>query len=267
QRLPRNVALQIITVVEDPSLPETADRLDALSQAVSRLSSQVALAGIHSAGAAPIREFRFMRLDGRRVGAVMVTMGGELLRHGFTPSWEVTAQKLEGLAGYFNEKGSFMTLPQARRLFCREASAPDGPPMAREACAVAMALETAIATASARLVFVEGVQNLFSHMTGEGDMVALRAASAALGEKEKLMALLDQLAREPGESVMVGGESRIEEFFGCSVVAHPFAGPHGVEGAIGVIGKKRMDYGFARALVSLAARRLTRSLGGAEKWS
>jgi len=86
-----------------------------------------------------------------------------------------------------------------------------------------------------------------------------------LGEKKTMMPLLSALAKGGAESVMIGAEMLIGGLAACSVVAHPFAGPHGVEGAIGVIGKKRMDYGYARALVSLAARRMTKSLGGQER--
>jgi heat-inducible transcriptional repressor len=266
-RLPHAISSQIIEAAEDPALPETTSRLDAISRTVSRLSHQVALAGLVSTGAVPIREYVFMRLGAGRIGVALVTMNGELLRHSFNPGWEPTTRKLERMTAYFNEKLSFMTVSQARRLCGREltSSAGERAELARDAHALAQALDEGMTAADSEMVIVEGAENLVNLVEDGGDLDAVKALGDALGEKKTMMPLLSALAKGGAESVMIGAEMLIGGLAACSVVAHPFAGPHGVEGAIGVIGKKRMDYGYARALVSLAARRMTKSLGGQER--
>ncbi|MDH5637671.1 MAG: hypothetical protein OEZ04_04210 [Nitrospinota bacterium] len=268
-RLPRQCVQMINQVVEDPAQPETATRLDALSQALSTLSRQVGLVGLNSTGSAPIREYSFMRLGDGRLGAVMATVSGELLRGAVKPGWDVSGGKPERMSAFFNDRFSYMTVPQARRLLDRQTKTASGEDAVwtREAYCLALALEEGLAAGHSRRIYVEGVANLYQHVEGEDDIKAIMALGAAMGENGNLVALIDDLAKEEKETVMVGSQSRIDGFSECSVVAHSFAGPHGLEGAIGVIGKKRMDYGFAIALVSLAARRLTASLGGAGKWS
>ena len=267
-KLSRESVRMINEAVEDPALPETAARLDALSHAISRLSRQVGLAGFLSSEAAPIREYSFMSLGSKTVGAVMATMSGELLRYAVKPGWDSSAKKLEKMASYFNGKFSYMTVPQARRLLFRESGGAMGEhaPLAKDAYRLALALEQGMAARDSQSVYVEGVGNLMSHVEGNEDMETIKSMVATLGEKKKLMLLLDQLSKSEGKMVVIGSQSQIDGFSGCSVVAHSFAGSHGVEGIIGVIGKKRMDYGLALALVSMAARRLTASLRGGMQW-
>jgi len=268
-RLPRHCVRMISDVVDDPAQPDTAARLDALSRTLSTLSRQVGLAGMNSLGAAPIREYSFMRLGGGRLGVVMATMHGELLRGAVKPGWDISGGKPERMASFFNDQLSYMSVPQARRLLQRQARAANGEQAAflLEACDLALALEEGLAARHSRRIYVEGVANLFHDVESEEDFRAIMAMGAAMGESGNMTALLDDLVNGEKETVMVGSQSKIEGFSQCSVVAHSFAGPHGLEGAIGVIGKKRMDYGFAMALVSLAARSLTASLGGAGRWS
>ncbi|MDH5510719.1 MAG: hypothetical protein OEZ32_10250 [Nitrospinota bacterium] len=268
-RLPRQCVKLINEVVDDPAQPETATRLDALSRALSTISRQVGLAGLNSTGSAPIREYSFMRLGDDRLGAVMATMSGELLRGAVKPGWDVSGGKPERMSAFFNDRFSYMTVPQARRLLDRQTKTTTGADavFAQEAYHLALALEEGLAVGHSKKIYIEGVANLYQHVDGEDDIRAIMALGAAMGESGNLTALIDGLAKGEGETVMVGSQSMIDGFSECSVVAHSFAGPHGLEGAIGVIGKKRMDYGFAIALVSLAARSLTVSLGGAGKWS
>ena len=266
-RLSRAAAGSIIAAAEDPTLPETSARLDALSRIISRLSRQVSLAGIVSSEAAPIREYAFMRLGPGRVGVAMATMSGELLSNCLKVDWEPTAKRLERITAYFNSKMTYMTAAQARRLCAREMASASGEEaaLAKDAHSLAVALEVWISALKTDTVIVEGAENLVNLVEDGEDIESVKALGDKLGEKNAMAQLLSSLAKGGVESVMIGSQTLIGELYACSVVAHPFAGRHGVAGAIGVIGKKRMDYGYTRALVALAARSMAKSLGDAQE--
>jgi len=105
---------------------------------------------------------------------------------------------------------------------------------------------------------VKGFGNL---VRGSGeDAGRITALIEALDGKRKIAELLDECNKSEGISLTIGSESEIEELFDYSVVAHPFAGTGGLEGGLGIIGPKRMDYSHIISLVAYAAKALSHRL-------
>jgi len=106
-------------------------------------------------------------------------------------------------------------------------------------------------------VVVEGEMNLLS--SPELDLDRLRAALAALRDKERLAELLDRTLSHAGPIVWIGDGSGPASLRGLALIAMPYDAA-GALGTIAVLGPSRIDYARVASLVDSAARALTSTL-------
>lgn len=105
------------------------------------------------------------------------------------------------------------------------------------------AVAEAIKHETAPLIYTSGANNIFRYPELSGGENASRLIST-FEEKEQLAKLLD-VSHDDAENdiqVYIGDESPMQEMQDCSVVTARYDLGDGVQGTVGVVGPKRMDY-------------------------
>lgn len=118
-------------------------------------------------------------------------------------------------------------------------------------------------------IFLEGTTNML-RAPEFAEYNSIQALLEAIEQKSKLVALLNScLDTEPNSvSIVIGSESRMDDFGACSIVSSPISLADRVIGSVGVLGPKRMEYPRMIGLVGSIASQFnsligrTTSLGG-----
>jgi heat-inducible transcriptional repressor len=248
----------------DPeSLREIADTLTAMSRALSHLSERVAVIGLASWLAAPIKSIHFVRLTDRMAMAVTVTRGGQVRSQVIRLADDFSQDLLDRLSNYFNHRFGGRTLTQIRVKLTEETLRLQerADLLLRWSLAVAQAVDDAAGADGP--VVVNGTSNL---LTGGSvvDAERLHEAMATLGEQGRMAGLLAELLKAEGIRYFIGVETNIDSFADLSVVGRAIGLKGAPIGAVGIIGPKSMNYGRAAALVAAAADEIHRRLAGAD---
>ncbi len=262
--LPPDQALDIHLATHSSEWLELADLMESVSKTLSNLSKQASLVGLTSPGAAPIKKIQFVHISGRLVLAVMVMPSGEIRRYVIATQEDVTQDSLDRMTNYFNDRFTYLSLAQIRRLLLKELQLEQNRlnRMITWAFAVTEALERQADLDDSERIYLEGANNLIRLTEDNADLAKIRALFETLNEKGKLLSLLEECIQSEGINLTIGAESEIDGFDDYTVVTHAFSGFDGMTGAVGIIGQKRMDYGHSMALVACAALSVSRRLTG-----
>ncbi|HXK22402.1 MAG TPA: heat-inducible transcriptional repressor HrcA [Myxococcota bacterium] len=204
-----------------------------------------------------LRHIALVRLGARRILAVLVTENGAAHRRVVEHDAPLTQAELDRLASLLGERVDGRTLLEVRELFAAEAQR-----------------ELRQADRMVQLAFELGARAVAVDEVADGDLVIatrlalldqpefrdperIRELFTALETKERLVELLDRLlARSQGVRVALGGEVDEPSLHRCALVAARY----GEDGALGVIGPARMDYGRVISLVDYCSRVVTEKL-------
>jgi len=105
-------------------------------------------------------------------------------------------------------------------------------------------------------IFLGGTLNMLR--TPEfAEKKSIRNLLEAMEQKSKLISLLTLCLEQDNVSIVIGSESRIEDFGACSVVSSPFSLGDRVIGSVGVLGPKRMEYSRMIGLVGNIANQFS----------
>jgi heat-inducible transcriptional repressor len=240
--------------------------LERTSQVLAALSSGVGVAISAMPGGDQLEHVHFSRLAAARVLAVVVTRGGMVRDRVLALDRDLSLGELETAANFLNENFRGWEIERVRaelRLRVeRERSE-----VHRMMNAVEQLWAKAIpAAAATQTVYVEGVANLVSPLSGVEDRERLREMLGALAAKQRLVELLNAYidARQESVRVVFDLEEQAPEFGGLVLIA---AGARLGEsgellGTVGVIGPKRMQYERTMSAVGYVAQMLERQRAG-----
>jgi heat-inducible transcriptional repressor len=221
---------------------------------LSELSTQTALVITPAISDSVLQRLRFIRLEGSKLLAVVVTREGLVHNAHLECGARVGERELERIHNYLEELIVGRSLNEIRRLLREEledARARRDALRERATLLGEQAVSASLDTASELLV--EGRTRLLEQPELKD---RLREIMAALEEKARILDLLDQAAETDGGPLVIIGSEGGAGFEGCALVTAPFR--HGAsEGQIGVIGSIRMDYPAMLPLVNLSARLLS----------
>jgi len=111
-------------------------------------------------------------------------------------------------------------------------------------------------------MFVSGQKQLLD-IPELGVIDTVRSLLVAFEDKKVFMRLIDQVERTSGDvRVFIGSEHALLHMEQISVVLARYQGADQLQGALGVIGPRRMHYEHVLPLVEQAARRVSTLLGG-----
>jgi heat-inducible transcriptional repressor len=245
---------------------EAAAQFDGLMAAASRvLHALTKHAGVVAAPrpqSERLQRIEFLQLREGRVLALLVSRSGAVRNRLITlrPGETASAAELERSAHYLNELIADLTLAQAQLKLRAQLERDRRELDALQARALALGAQAV--TPDEPAVHIEGQASLLEDSSL--DVAKIRALFKALGEKERLLSVLDRTLEAQELQIFIGAESGIVEP-DLAIVAAPYRLKGEVVGALGVIGPTRMDYARVVPLVELTARTVGLTLDAGEE--
>jgi len=235
-------------------LPGETESFRETVRVLSELSTQAALVITPAISDSVLQRLRFIRIDGAKLLAVVVTREGLVHNSQLECEGPIDERELERIHNYLEELIVGRSLNEVRQVLRNELD--DARARRDELRERATLLgERALASSVARTseLLVEGRTKLLEQPDLQG---RLRDIMDALEEKARILDLLDQAAETDGGPLVIIGREGGEGFEGCALITAPFR-HGGAEGQIGVIGSIRMDYPAMLPLVNLSANLLS----------
>ncbi len=198
-----------------------------------------------------LRHISFVRVSSDRLMAVLLSEGGRAFQRVIEEPGQGDQAELDRMAAALNERVAGRTLRSVREHLVREATALRGHAEALLARVLSLEAETH----DAELVL--GTRVVLLDQPEFQDPERLRALLRTVEEKEKLVALVDQLVAGQGVRVAFGADVSDSSLDHCALVAAPYGRPEAPLGALGVIGPNRMDFARVVPLVGYVSRVLT----------
>ncbi|NIM01040.1 MAG: heat-inducible transcription repressor HrcA [Acidobacteria bacterium] len=240
---------------------EIPDLLAEASRQLSQFSNQVGLVLAPNLQRIPIDRIEFVRLDTRRVVAILVTRSGVVHNRMFETAEPAAQEELDRIGRYLTDELAGLTLPEMRdRVLSRmaeERAAYDR--LTRQSLELGRrALESHEEEAE---LLVEGASNLIGSPEFS-ELETMRGLMRTLEEKKALIQLLSRVIDEGGLQVVIGGENPDEQLSRCSLVVAGYGTKAQTLGTLGIVGPTRMEYAKAIALVGHLATVLSRLMSG-----
>jgi heat-inducible transcriptional repressor len=247
----------------DRSRGEIAEMLGEASRQLSQLSHQVGLVLAPDMGRIIVEHLEFVRLDARRVVAILVGRAG-LVHNRILELDRVPDQdELERIGRYLSDEFGGMPLERMRDALRQRLREERAIYDRLVAASLDLGHKAVEAEASAGELFVEGASNLL-HLPEFADLDVVRTLFRALEEKRVLIDLLGRVLEGEGIQVVIGEENPLSDLARCSLVASNYGSAERPMGTVGIVGPTRMEYPRAMALVSYLAGALSRLLVNTE---
>jgi len=259
-RLSPSQAQAIDTALAD-SRGEIPDLLAEVSRQLSQFSKQVGLVLAPNLQRVPIDRIEFVRLDSRRVVAILVARSGVVHNRVLEIAEPAEQVELDRIGRYLTDELGGLTLPEMRdRLLIRmgEERAAYDRLMMQSLELGRQALESREDDAE---LLVEGASNLIGSPEFS-ELGAMRDLFRTLEEKKALIQLLSQVIDGEGVQVVIGAENPQEQLSKCSLVVATYGTETQTRGTLGIVGPTRMEYAKAIALVEHLAGVLSGLLSG-----
>ncbi|HET9299927.1 MAG TPA: heat-inducible transcriptional repressor HrcA [Candidatus Polarisedimenticolaceae bacterium] len=233
---------------------DVAELLEEASRQLSRLSHHVGVVLAPELRRIVVEHLEFVRLDPRRVVAVLVDRTGVVHNRIVEDENASDQEDLDRVGRWLTDQFAGRTLQQMREELLRRVSEEwaAGLALARKA------VEPAAGEPEGEL-FVEGMANLLDE-PAFADLARMRAILKTLEEKSRLVDLLGRVLDGEGVQVVIGSENPLPGLADCSLVTSTYGAGDRVLGTVGVVGPTRMEYARTVALVDHLAKVLTRLL-------
>ena len=261
-RVPPSQAQAIDAALAD-SRGEIPDLLAETSRQLSQFSNQVGLVLAPNLQRVLIDRIEFVRLDSRRVVAILVARSGVVHNRVLEIAEPAEQVELDRIGRYLTDELGGLTLPEMRdRLLTRmgEERAAYDRLMMQSLELGRQALESHQDDAE---LLVEGASNLIGS-PDFSELETMRGLFRALEDKKALIQLLSQVIDGAGVQVVIGEENPQEQLNKCSIVVASYGTQSQTLGTLGIVGPTRMEYAKAIALVDHLAGVLSRLLSGPE---
>ncbi|MFC3715473.1 heat-inducible transcriptional repressor HrcA [Luteimonas soli] len=257
-RSPEERQIQLI----HEGLAAQASTQEVLREASSRLSDIsrfVGLVTVPRRDRFAFRHIDFVRLDERRVLAILVFTDGEIQNRAVEMPRPLSASELEWIANYLNQNYAGLGLAEIRERLVGELDHERREVDKRMAATVALAQAT-LQPGDGEDMLVSGQTKLMGGTQGLADIEHLRELFEAFQRKSELLQVLEGCLRADGVRLFIGEESGVTSMEQCSLIAAPYASDGRVLGVLGVIGPTRMDYDRVITTVQATAQALSRTM-------
>ena len=237
---------------------EITELLEEASHQLSRFSNQVGVVLAPELRRIVVEQIEFVRLDLRRVVAVLVGRSGVVHNRILDLAEPLEQFELDRVSAWLSQEFRGKELAEIRRMLAERLSeerAALDRLVARGLELGRLALETGEGPAE---VYVEGASKLLDQPEFALDPERVKELMRALERKRTLVELLGRVLDEDGVQVVIGAEQPEVGLPPCSVVAAAYGAPGRVMGTLGLVGPTRMEYAQAIALVEYLAQVLSR---------
>jgi heat-inducible transcriptional repressor len=237
----------------------TQEVLRDASSRLSEISHFVGLVTVPRRDRFAFRHIDFVRLDERRVLAILVFTDGEVQNRAVEVPRPLSASELEWIANYLNQNYAGLGLTEIRGRLVAELDDERREVDKRMAATVALAQAT-LQPADDEDMLVSGQTKLMGGSQGLADVERLRELFEAFQRKSELLQVLEGCLRADGVRLFIGEESGVTSMEQCTLIAAPYASGGRVLGVLGVIGPTRMDYDRVITSVQATAQALSRTM-------
>jgi len=246
---------------------EIPELLAEASRQLSRFSRHVGVVTGPEMRTIVVEHVEFVRLDPRRVVAVLVGRSG-IVHNRILECDEPDQRELDRIGRYLSDQFQGKTLLEIRQALLERLAADSAAYDRLVGRSLELGRRAIEGQAQAADVFVEGASNLLE-LPEFADLERMRGLIRTLEEKNQLVDLLSRVLDGGGPQVVIGRENPVADLADCSVVASTYRAGDQVVGTVGIVGPRRMEYARAIALVEHLAEVLTRllsaSVGGEER--
>jgi len=259
-RIPRTQA-QAIDAALAGSGGEIPDLLVEASRQLSQFSNHVGLVLAPNLQRVLIDRIEFVRLDPRRVVAILVARSGVVHNRMLEITDPEEQVELDRIGRYLSDELGGLTVPEMRdRLLNRmaEERAAYDRLMAQSLELGQKALESGDDAAE---LLVEGASNLLGSPEFS-EIEEMRGLFRTLERKKALIRLLGQVIDGGGVQVVIGEENSQTELNKCTLVVAGYGSDTRKLGTLGIVGPTRMEYAKAIALVDHLAGAISTLLSG-----
>jgi heat-inducible transcriptional repressor len=246
----------------EASQGEITDLLSAASHQLSRFSHQVGVVLVPEVRRIVIEHFEFVRLDPRRVVAILVGRSGVVHNRILDIAEAIDQPSLDRVGRYLTQEFGGRTVPEIREKLREQVLAERAAYDRLVARGIELGRKTLEAEPGDGEVIVDGAANLLESPEF-ADPEKLRGLMQALDHKQTLIALLGRVLEDEGVQVVIGEDPSETGLPGCSLVASSYGAGNRVMGTLGIVGPTRMEYAQAIALVDHLAQVLNRYFSGA----
>jgi heat-inducible transcriptional repressor len=212
-------------------------------------------------GRLPVRHVSLVRVSTERLLAVVVSRSGQAHQRVVEDPGTGDQAELDRIAALLNERVADHTLDEIRRRLSRDLERMRGEADRLVGRALQLGLRICEATGE-RLDLVLATRLAILDHPEFQDPGRVRELLEALDAQEQLAEVLDRILEADEVSVTFGADLGRSGLYRCALVAAPYRDPQdgAIEGAVGVIGPDRMDYGRIIPLVGYCSQLLTEKL-------
>lgn len=251
--------------------PVDADRIQAatmgdllanVSEGLSRAAHNLAFALGPASDGVTLAHIDFIPLDASRVLVVVVATGGEVTHKAIDLGERVTAATLTQAANYLNSEFVGWPLWKIRAEIRVRLEEDRGLYGTLVAHALRLAGRSLADLPAHPTLIVQGAARLLEEATQGMErlpLTTLQALFKMIEEKDRLVRLLTEYVEGPGLTIVIGAEHGAPALREFSLIAAAYSDGER-QGAVGVIGPRRMHYARAIAAVERACWTVSRAL-------
>ncbi len=238
---------------------------DGASSVLSGLSSCVGVVlapKIHK----PISQIQFMRLEGDKVLAIMVTRDGMVENRMIAVPESVGRDLLDQAASYINERIAGRTVGEIRDIIMHEIGHGESQLQRLTATLVEQGVILPMTSLEDDYIFVRGQSHLLGDEVTAQSLGEIRDLLSALEEHKNMLDIMDAVRDGDGVQIFIGSENRIfgrnDGGTGWTTIIRPYRDETGrIIGATGVIGPTRLNYKRIVPIVDYTAQIMEKLLG------
>ena len=250
---------QAIDAAMTRSRGEIAELLGEAARQLSRVSQYVGVVLVPEMRRIVVEHLEFVRLDPRRVVAVVVDRAGVVHNRILHDHEEFEQADLDRMGRELSERFAGQPLAVMREAIARELLEERATLDRLRARLLELGREAVSIEEGTAGVLVEGASNLLG-APEFGDLERTKELLRVLEQKGRLVDLLERVLEGEGVQVVIGRENPVSSLSDLSVVASTYGAGERVLGTVGIVGPTRMEYARTIALVDHLAHVLTRFL-------
>lgn len=240
-----------------------AELMDSVSSALSEVTQMAGVILVPRRDYTTLKRIEFLRLEPRRVLAILVINEKEIQNRVIDTVREYSASELQQATNYLNSIFAGKDIGDVRRALLDEMRRAKEQMNTMMQTAIEMAGQVFDRQKTESDVVLAG-QTKLMHFAELSNLDKLRKLFEAFNEKRDILHLLDECLVARNIQVFVGEESGFKLFDDLSVVTAPYSVEGRVLGVLGVIGPTRMAYDKVIPLVDVTAKMLGSLLNSEE---
>jgi heat-inducible transcriptional repressor len=209
----------------------------------------------------PVRQIQFLKMEPRRVLAILITQDELVENRMLTLESDVGQEDLARATEYLNNRIAGKTVGEIRGEILQDIKRQKDHLNALSARLVEDGIIAPLSAPDVRNIHVQGQSQLFNTPEASEKLEEIRKLFGLLEEQETFLHIMDAVRDGSGVQIFIGRENRVFDQPGWSTVIKAYHDPNGrIIGATGVIGPTRLDYQRIVTLVDYTSHVMERLL-------